>query len=356
MTAPTADRLTPLAEAVPKSITPRGLAFEGKAIDRFLAQCHRRRYPSRTSVFMAGDRADVLYYVIDGSLSVVAEDEDGRGKGGRGKGRRAMSVEVVTFGCRLNAYESEMIRREAEGAGLRDTVVVNSCAVTGEAVRQARQAIRRLRRARPQARIVVTGCAAQTETATFAGMPEVDRVIGNDEKFDAARLRGDDTRVAVGDIMRSRVIARPVIGGQAGRTRAFVQVQNGCDHRCTFCIIPYGRGNSRSLGVDDVVAQVRRLVDNGYREVVLTGVDIVFLYRGNAEAARESRAGFAARVAAPATVPARPARPMGRRLPRPRCPCPLHMPARQSKHRAGGAVHRAPNSTPNWSRCGRATW
>ncbi|MGE0562923.1 MAG: tRNA (N(6)-L-threonylcarbamoyladenosine(37)-C(2))-methylthiotransferase MtaB [Pseudolabrys sp.] len=184
-----------------------------------------------------------------------------------------MSVDVVTFGCRLNIYESEVIRREAEGAGLADTIIVNSCAVTGEAVRQARQTIRRLRRERPGTRIVVTGCAAQTEAATFAAMPEVDRVVGNDEKFDARQL-GDGARIAVGDIMASRAIARPVIDGQEGRTRAFVQVQNGCDHRCTFCIIPFGRGNSRSLVPDDVVAQVRRLAENGYREVVLTGVDI----------------------------------------------------------------------------------
>jgi len=184
-----------------------------------------------------------------------------------------MAVDVVTFGCRLNIYESELIRREAEGAGLSDTVIVNSCAVTGEAVRQARQSIRRLRRERPGARIVVTGCAAQTEADTFAAMPEVDRVIGNDEKLDAARLIGAE-RVAVGDVMASRAIARPVIERQAGHTRGFVQVQNGCDHRCTFCIIPYGRGNSRSLGAGDVLRQVRRFVEHGAREVVLTGVDI----------------------------------------------------------------------------------
>ncbi|MGE0063775.1 MAG: tRNA (N(6)-L-threonylcarbamoyladenosine(37)-C(2))-methylthiotransferase MtaB [Xanthobacteraceae bacterium] len=184
-----------------------------------------------------------------------------------------MTVDVVTFGCRLNIYESELIRREAESAGLADTVIVNSCAVTGEAVRQARQNIRRLRRERPQARIVVTGCAAQTEAETFAAMPEVDRVVGNDDKFDAAKLAGAE-RVAVGDIMASRTIARPAVERQPGHTRGFVQVQNGCDHRCTFCVIPFGRGNSRSLGVDDVVAQVRRFVEHGAREVVLTGVDI----------------------------------------------------------------------------------
>ena len=186
-----------------------------------------------------------------------------------------MSLDVVTFGCRLNAYESEAIRGVASGAG--DTVVVNTCAVTGEAVRQARQAIRRLKRERPAADIVVTGCAAQTEAASFAAMPEVARVLGNDEKLDASAWRGD-ARVAVGDIMMSRRIAAPLVEANRGKTgalpRGFVQVQNGCDHRCTFCIIPFGRGNSRSLPAADVVAQVRRLAGNGVAEVVLTGVDI----------------------------------------------------------------------------------
>lgn len=187
-----------------------------------------------------------------------------------------MSVDLVTFGCRLNTYESDVVRRAAEAANADggDTVIFNTCAVTGEAVRQARQAIRRLKRERPQARVIVTGCAAQTDAAGFAGMPEVDRVIGNDEKFDSRQLRADGARVAVGDIMASTAIARPVIDRNHGRTRGFVQVQNGCDHRCTFCIIPFGRGNSRSLATDDVVTQVRRLVETGHREVVLTGVDI----------------------------------------------------------------------------------
>jgi len=204
-----------------------------------------------------------------------------------------MSVDVLTFGCRLNAYESEVIRRNAAGAGLADVVVVNTCAVTGEAVRQARQAIRKLKRARPQARILVTGCAAQTEPDTFADMAEVDRVIGNDEKMrpDAwadtrAYLErapfgiGAEQKIAVNDIMAVKETAAHLIDGLDGRARAFVQVQNGCDHRCTFCIIPFGRGNSRSVPMGEVVAQIRRLVDNGYREVVLTGVDLTS-YGGN---------------------------------------------------------------------------
>jgi threonylcarbamoyladenosine tRNA methylthiotransferase MtaB len=185
-----------------------------------------------------------------------------------------MAVDVVTFGCRLNTAESEVIRRHAAAAEVCDTIVVNTCAVTAEAVRQARQTIRRLRRERPQARIVVTGCAAQTETAAFAAMAEVDRVLGNEEKLDPGAWTADGERVAVGDIMTARrAVPRP-IDGIEGRVRAFVQVQTGCDHRCTFCIIPYGRGNSRSLPANAVVAQVRRLVENGIREVVLTGVDI----------------------------------------------------------------------------------
>ncbi len=193
-----------------------------------------------------------------------------------------MSVDVVTFGCRLNAAESEVIRREAERAGLSDTVVVNTCAVTAEAVRQARQTIRALRRQRPHAKIVVTGCAAQTEPQTFVAMAEADRVLGNTEKLSGAAWQ--ETRAAFGlagtpkaiinDIMAVRETAAHLIEGFADRTRAFVQVQNGCDHRCTFCIIPYGRGNSRSVPMGAVVADARRLVANGYCEVVLTGVDI----------------------------------------------------------------------------------
>ena len=192
-----------------------------------------------------------------------------------------MSVEVVTFGCRLNTAESEVIRKSAEGAGLSDTVVVNTCAVTAEAVRQARQTIRALRRERPQANIVVTGCAAQTEPETFAAMTEADRVLGNAEKLSSAawadlhaRVEMNAPKALVGDIMAVRQSAAHLIDTFSGRTRAFVQVQNGCDHRCTFCIIPFGRGNSRSVPMDAVVEDVRRLVEHGYLEVVLTGVDI----------------------------------------------------------------------------------
>jgi threonylcarbamoyladenosine tRNA methylthiotransferase MtaB len=204
------------------------------------------------------------------------------------------SVEVVTFGCRLNTSESEVMQRLAAEAGLTDTIVVNTCAVTAEATRQARQAIRRMKRENPDARIVVTGCAAQTEPEVFAAMGEVDRVIGNDEKMKAeawgetrtALGRGPDfgiaasEKVAVNDIMAVREQALHLIDGLTGRSRAFVQVQNGCDHRCTFCIIPFGRGNSRSVPMGEVVEQVRRLVGNGYREVVLTGVDITSYGQG----------------------------------------------------------------------------
>jgi threonylcarbamoyladenosine tRNA methylthiotransferase MtaB len=183
-----------------------------------------------------------------------------------------MSIDVVTFGCRLNIAESEVIRRAAGGLG--DAVVMNTCAVTAEAVRQARQTIRRIKRERPQTRIVVTGCAAQTEPGTFAGMPEVDRVIGNAEKLDPRSWADDGRRIAVGDIMAVKRHTVHAFDNIEGHTRAFLQVQNGCDHRCTFCIIPFGRGNSRSLPIDDCVAQARRLVAHGHRELVLTGVDI----------------------------------------------------------------------------------
>jgi threonylcarbamoyladenosine tRNA methylthiotransferase MtaB len=184
-----------------------------------------------------------------------------------------MSISVHTFGCRLNIAESEVIKREAEAGGVTDAVVFNTCAVTAEAVKQARQGIRRVRREKPDAKIIVTGCAAQADSAPFAAMPEVDRVLGNDEKLSAVAWLGE-ARVAVGDIMASTGIRAHGVDHIDGHTRAFVQVQNGCDHRCTFCIIPFGRGNSRSLPVADVIAQGRRLVANGYREIVLTGVDI----------------------------------------------------------------------------------
>ncbi|WP_205995625.1 tRNA (N(6)-L-threonylcarbamoyladenosine(37)-C(2))-methylthiotransferase MtaB [Pseudolabrys sp. FHR47] len=188
-----------------------------------------------------------------------------------------MSVEVLTFGCRLNIAESEVIKREAEAGGVTDAVVFNTCAVTAEAVKQARQSIRRVRRERPDTKIIVTGCAAQADSAPFAALPEVDRVLGNEEKLSAQEWqkawRGE-ARVSVGDIMASTGIKAHGVDHIDGHTRAFVQVQNGCDHRCTFCIIPFGRGNSRSLPIADVIAQARRLTSNGYREIVLTGVDI----------------------------------------------------------------------------------
>jgi threonylcarbamoyladenosine tRNA methylthiotransferase MtaB len=200
-----------------------------------------------------------------------------------------VSVDVITFGCRLNAFESEVVRGEVERAGLDDTIVINSCAVTNEAVAQARQSIRRLKRERPSARIVVTGCAAQTQAEMFAGMAEVDRVVGNDDKMqshawlaartalDGGRTSGDPPRdkIAVADIMSVRQMVPPRLDGlRKGLPRAFVQVQNGCDHRCTFCIIPFGRGNSRSMPVEAAVAQVRSQVERGHSEIVLTGVDL----------------------------------------------------------------------------------
>ncbi len=179
--------------------------------------------------------------------------------------------DIVTFGCRLNAFESEVMRHRA--AGLGDAIIFNTCAVTREAERQARQAIRKARRAHPGKTIIVTGCAAQVNADAFAAMPEVDRVIGNAEKLTEAAYRSE-TRVLVGDIMAVRETAGHLVEGFEGRARAFVQVQQGCDHRCTFCIIPYGRGNSRSAPIGEIVDQVRILVENGYSEVVLTGVDI----------------------------------------------------------------------------------
>jgi len=194
-----------------------------------------------------------------------------------------MSVDIVTFGCRLNAFEAEVIRREAEGAGLSDTIVINSCAVTNEAVAQARQSIRKLKRERPGARIVVTGCAAQTQSDMFAGMAEVDRVVGNDDKMRSTAWRearaafdlGASEKIAVSDIMAVKEMAPHLIDGFAsGLPRVFVQVQNGCDHRCTLCIIPFGRGNSRSVPMGAVVDQVRALAERGHAEIVLTGVDL----------------------------------------------------------------------------------
>ena len=187
---------------------------------------------------------------------------------------------VITFGCRLNAYESAAMGELARAGGLTDAVIVNTCAVTAEAERQARQAIRRARRERPEAEIIVTGCAAQIDPARYAEMPEVDRVLGNKEKLEAASFAagpiaaGHIAPVQVGDIMALTETAGHMLGGFEERTRAFVEIQQGCDHRCTFCIIPYGRGNNRSAPIGAIAGQVRTLVEGGYKEVVLTGVDI----------------------------------------------------------------------------------
>jgi len=192
-------------------------------------------------------------------------------------------LEIVTFGCRLNAYESEAIRARAGEAGLQDAVIVNTCAVTAEAVRQSRQTIRKIRREKPLTQIIVTGCAAQVEPGTYAAMPEVDRVIGNAEKLNAqsyaADFLKDAPRVIVNDIMAVKETAAQFVDGFGAdifenRTRAVLQVQNGCDHRCTFCIIPFGRGPSRSVGAGAVVEEARRLAEAGFKEIVLSGVDL----------------------------------------------------------------------------------
>ena len=187
-----------------------------------------------------------------------------------------MTVNVVTFGCRLNSYESEVIRKTAAEDGLDNAIIFNTCAVTGEAVRQARQAIRRARKENPDARLIVTGCAAQTDPDTFAAMDEVDFIIGNSDKAKAGAyaLTPDSARIVVNDIFSVQETAGHLIDGLKDRARAFVEVQNGCDHRCTFCIIPYGRGNSRSAAAGDVISQTQRLVAEGYNEIVLTGVDL----------------------------------------------------------------------------------
>lgn len=183
--------------------------------------------------------------------------------------------EIVTFGCRLNTYESEVMRAHAEKAGLEDAIIFNTCAVTKEAERQARQAIRRARRKNPNARIIVTGCSAQIDPEGYGGMDEVDQVIGNDLKLKAETWGAPVTeKVLVNDIMAVKETAGHLIEGVEGHARAFIQVQNGCDHRCTFCIIPYGRGNSRSVPIGEIVQQVRKLVAGGYNEIVFTGVDV----------------------------------------------------------------------------------
>lgn len=185
--------------------------------------------------------------------------------------------QLVTFGCRLNTYESEVMRGHAKAAGLDDVIIFNTCAVTKEAERQARQAIRKAKKENPDAKIIVTGCSAQISPEMYAEMPEVHRIIGNDLKL-KPEIWGEgaqnEARVIVNDIMSVRETASHLVEGFEGRARAFIQVQNGCDHRCTFCIIPYGRGNSRSVPIGEIVNQVRALVESGYREIVMTGVDI----------------------------------------------------------------------------------
>jgi threonylcarbamoyladenosine tRNA methylthiotransferase MtaB len=184
-------------------------------------------------------------------------------------------VEILTFGCRLNAYESEVMRGHALAAGLRDAIIVNSCAVTAEAERQARQAIRKARRDRPGAQIIVTGCAAQIDPAGFGAMPEVDRVLGNDRKLRAESWTGAaPPPIAVDDIMTITETAGHLIAGFEGKARAFLQVQNGCDHRCTFCIIPFGRGPARSVPIGAIAQEAQSLVEAGFREIVMTGVDL----------------------------------------------------------------------------------
>lgn len=187
-----------------------------------------------------------------------------------------MSQEIITFGCRLNSYESEVIRDALKASGEENVMVFNTCAVTKEAERQAKQAIRKARRENPDARIVVTGCAAQINPAQFADMKEVDKVIGNEEKLrpDGYSFALDSEKIRVNDIMSITETASHLISSFEGKARAFIQVQNGCDHRCTFCIIPYGRGNSRSVPVGEIVTQVRKLVEAGFKEIVLTGVDV----------------------------------------------------------------------------------
>lgn len=186
-----------------------------------------------------------------------------------------MSIDVVTFGCRLNTYESEVMKSHAQKAGLENTIIFNTCAVTSEAEAQARQAIRRARRDHPEKRIVVTGCAAQARPDQFTQMPEVNAILGNEEKMHAVPYLSLDTeRAQVNDIMSIKETAAHLVASFDGKARAFVQVQNGCDHRCTFCIIPYGRGNSRSVPIGEIVSQVRALVEAGYNEVVFTGVDV----------------------------------------------------------------------------------
>jgi threonylcarbamoyladenosine tRNA methylthiotransferase MtaB len=183
-------------------------------------------------------------------------------------------LKTITLGCRLNKFESEVIRELGHDVSLSDTIVINTCAVTAEAERQARQAIRRAARDYPKSKIIVTGCAAQLNPSAFSVMKEVDRVLGNEEKLSAALLSESGPSIRVNDIMSVKKIAPHLIKGIKGRTRAFVQIQQGCDHRCTYCIIPFARGPNRSVGPKAVISQIRSLIESGYNEIVLTGVDI----------------------------------------------------------------------------------
>ena len=186
------------------------------------------------------------------------------------------ATKIITFGCRLNLFETEVIRKHAEGAGLVNTTIFNTCAVTAEAEMQARSQIRKLRRNQPNTRIIVSGCAAQINPENFQNMPEVDLVLGNEEKlkFESYHFPRPKNKVLVSDIMQVKEIAGHTIDGFKSHSRAFIQIQQGCNHRCTFCVIPLGRGNSRSIPIGHIAKQIQNLIDKDYREVVLTGVDI----------------------------------------------------------------------------------
>jgi threonylcarbamoyladenosine tRNA methylthiotransferase MtaB len=186
----------------------------------------------------------------------------------------SISKDVVTFGCRLNIYESEVIKKNLEESGLQNVIVFNTCTVTSEAEKQAKQAIRKAKRENPDYKIIVTGCAAQKHPEIFASMSEVDKILGNEEKLHSVNYTFDDTKVLVNDIMSVTETAQHMITNFDGRARAFIQIQNGCNHRCTFCIIPYARGNSRSVPIGMIVEHVKKLVDSGYNEIVFTGVDV----------------------------------------------------------------------------------
>src|SRR4051812_17727024 len=246
-------------------------------------RCYGRSKPARSLRVarrgFAGWRA--AHDRMAGRRFACGDDRAGRARlsrRDRPKGAGMSGPELVTFGCRLNAYESEVIRAHAIEAGLANALIFNTCAVTAEAVRQSRQAIRKARRAQPNARIIVTGCGAQTEPHVYAAMPEVDLVLGNGEKLHSKSYSGFGLdaaeRVRVNDVFAVKELAPQFVDSFDGRARAFLQIQNGCDHRCTFCIIPYGRGNSRSVPVGAVVDCARRLVERGFGEIVLTGVDL----------------------------------------------------------------------------------